>query len=394
MGDRKRLKRMQLLARKWEKGILEEPELSEFREWLGASADDPYTLVFEDEIDRTKHKELLFERIVKATNLKRPNRNIFPLRYAVAAACLVLVGLMFFLLPDNRQKDGTPVDLAATILPGERKVEVRLANGKHALLDGADGILVFQPDEVAYADGREVKLTTRVTARGETARINWVSTPKGGEYQVKLPDGSMVWLNADTELGFVADEFGQSNREVTLRGEAFFDVEKGKQPFVVITDGQRVEALGTRFNIKSYRNETTTTTTLVSGRVRVSAQGTWGTDSEVVLNPQEQALLDESGLITQRVGDGSDVAWVKGIFDFTGKDVQEVMRQLERWYDLEVSYAGEPPNMKFWGRMSRNLNLGQVLKLLKSAALSFEVKDRKHMVISTSTKGGQSKESY
>src|SRR5690606_41134621 len=101
------------------------------------------------------------------------------------------------------------------------------------------------------------------------------------------------------------------------------------------------------------------------------------------------ARFEGNTLHTRRVEVGPEIAWVRGVFDFTGKGVQEVMNQLERWYDLEVSYSEEIPDMEFWGRMSRNLNLGQVLKLLKSAALSFEVKNRKQVIISTNTKGGQ-----
>src|SRR5690606_10759106 len=162
-----------------------------------------------------------------------------------------------------------PVDIASTILPGERKAELQLADGQHAWLDGADNVVVFRNNTIEYLQGGEVPLTTGKQKASE-GNVNQLIIPKGGEYQVILPDGTDVWLNADSKLSFSADGFGVENREVFLEGEAFFEVQPAKLPFVVIAGKQRVEALGTSFNMKSYDNEEEAVTTLVSGRVRVA----------------------------------------------------------------------------------------------------------------------------
>ncbi len=187
-----------------------------------------------------------------------------------------------------------------------------------------------------------------------------MSTPRGGQYQLKLPDGSKVWLNAASSITYPT-AFTGDNREVKITGEAYFDVVKNEsKPFVVKTYKDRVIVLGTEFNINSYTDEGFIKTSLVEGTVKIN---------QTLLKPG-QAYINGKILETDL---SKDLAWKNGLFSFENADIQSVMRQLARWYDVEVKFKGSISTDQFSGKLGRNLALSQVMRLLRVARVNYEI---------------------
>ncbi|MEP7257618.1 MAG: FecR domain-containing protein, partial [Flavitalea sp.] len=199
---------------------------------------------------------------------------------------------------------------------------------------------------------------------------NMMATPAGRQYSLTLADGTRVWLNASSSISFPT-VFGNKKREVSITGEVYFEVAPVKTaPFVVKHNGNiEVEVLGTHFNINSYDNEATPRTTLLEGKVKVKFQ-----NSTSILKPGEQASLNKEGNISiaSNVDLEEVMAWKNGMFQFDNTAIDAVMRQLARWYDVEIEYRGAILK-HFGGNISRDVNLSQVLKILE---LTGEVKFR------------------
>src|SRR5690606_27779737 len=203
-----------------------------------------------------------------------------------------------------------------------------------------------------------------------------VATPKGGTYQVILPDGSKVWLNSASSLTYHPPRSREGKRTVELEGEAFFEVSEREAvaggrsvriPFVVRTRNQEVEVLGTQFNVSAYGDDEETKTTLVKGTVNVvSALG--GASS--ILKPNEQATLRGDELSVKTVDVGPFVEWKDGLFSFHETGLRDAMNQLSRWYDLTVTYEGADPGTYFFGKIRRDNSLSKVLTILKKSGLN------------------------
>src|SRR5690606_18851787 len=181
---------------------------------------------------------------------------------------------------------------------------------------------------------------------------------KQGFYLVELPDGSRVWLNAASSITFPV-AFKKNKREISVEGEAFFEVMPDKNaPFSVeLPNGSHIEVLGTSFNINAYKDEIAIRTTLLSGSIKVST---------LTLNqPGEQAIIDNQSAsleVTKNVDTDKVIAWKNGVFNFQGAGLEEVMRQLARWYDVNIVYRGTAPDVRFFGKISRNVTLSSVIK--------------------------------
>lgn len=298
-------------------------------------------------------------------------------RITIAAAMLIIMGAGMYYYIDRRSV--TIQDLAVNdIKAGGNKAYLTLANGKQIVLsDVKDG-------EVA----EEAGITITKTANGqllyeieenpagkdvEEILYNTISTPAGGQYEVVLPDGTHVWLNAASTLKYATSIARLKERRVELSGEAYFEVSKlnyggVKKPFIVKSDGQEVEVLGTHFNISSYNQEGRTVTTLLEGSVKVRRQGVF----EETILPGEQALV-EKGLRVTKVDTSTAVAWKNGLFKFENASIYTVMNQFSRWYNFEVQYEGKAPGNKFNGEIYRSLNASKALKILNYAGIRFRV---------------------
>ena len=201
----------------------------------------------------------------------------------------------------------------------------------------------------------------------ETISYNKMSTPRGGQYQLTLPDGSVIWLNAESSITYPT-VFSGNERKVSITGEVYFEVVKDKsKPFKVIAGDQQIEVLGTHFNINAYKDEDHVKTSLLEGSVKVNQQ---------ILKPGEAF---QNGKVNA-TNVAQDIAWKNGIFNFNNQSLAQVMRQLARWYNLEVVYPEGVPRKEYGGEMGRNLTLSQVLKGLENSGIYFELEGRKLLV--------------
>lgn len=244
------------------------------------------------------------------------------------------------------------------IRPGKRGAKLRLANGQEIILDGNKVGLVVKNKQLSYNDGTGVRSSTQPLSDEKYTAL----TDNGNMYKLTLSDGTMVWLNAASQLDFPAHFTGQ-NRHVKLKGEAFFKVAKDRiHPFIVESKGQQVKVLGTEFNINSYADEQFTKTTLVSGSIHIS-----GVDNNFVMKPGQQARLDARGTLAVADADTTlAIAWKNDKFLFEDNDIQSVMRMVQRWYNVEVIYSGPQPDVTFGGKISRFNNVSSVLRVLET----------------------------
>ena len=311
---------------------------------------------------------------------------IFRKRWLQAAAAAILIA-GGFVLYNMIGKSNSPqpvivknIPLQQDIAPGGDKAILTLADGSKIVLDNtANGNLTIQGNvKVIKLDGQ-----LSYTTSGTTTEVlyNTITTPRGGQYQLILADGSKVWLNAASSLRFPAT-FTGSERKVELTGEGYFEVVKNAvMPFKVnVASKGEVEVLGTHFNINSYVDEAAINTTLLEGSVRVTGLKT--NDSRLI-TPGQQAQLTANGQINvkKQVDISEVMAWKNGKFIFQDADIQSIMRQIERWYDVEVSFSGNMTNELFVGLIPKNVNISQILKMLeKTGTVKFEIAGKKIIV--------------
>ena len=297
------------------------------------------------------------------------------LKYAAIVVVAAGLGIMAYFRATNKNTvqtlAGSNKHLQTDVLPGSEKAILTLADGTKIILDNAaNGNLAQQ------GNAQVVKLANGQIAydvKGLSDKdIMWntMSTPVGGQYQVTLPDGTRVWLNAASSVTYPA-VFVSQNRQVKITGEVYFEVAKNKEkPFIVDIDGKStVEVLGTSFNINSYTDEASIKTTLLDGSVKIS--------SVVLKQPGQQAVQAENDKIyVQSTDINQALAWKNGLFSFNDADLHSIMRQLERWYDIKVKYEGRLPDFTLNGEMYRNVNLSVVLKFLEKMGVKFRMEGK------------------
>ena len=310
------------------------------------------------------------------------------LRYAAAVLLIAATSIALYVNHDRPIQSVPKQSIAAskekTIAPGGDKAVLTLADGGKIVLDSAvNGKLADQNGAkvVKLANGQIVYDLQGLASNEVT--WNTLSTPRGGQYQVTLPDGTKVWLNASSSITFPT-AFTGNKREVSMSGEVCFEVAKNiEKPFVVnVNKRSMVQVLGTTFNVNSYDDESSIKTTLVEGSVKCSLASATGDDANtIILKPGQQAQTtgDEVALKTN-VDVDQVLAWKNGIFNFNGANLQEVMRQLARWYDITVQYEGARSNVKFKGEMYRNLNLTDVMEMLGKMGVKYRLEGKKLIV--------------
>lgn len=282
--------------------------------------------------------------------------------FRYAAALVVLAGATIIAVMYAERKGHPPsIQQITDIGPGGDKAILTLADGRQIALDSAaNGDLADQGGvQVVKLDSGQIAYDLRGSGSRDVM-WNTISTPKGGQYRVTLPDGTKVWLNAASSIRFPT-AFVASQRQVTVTGEVYVEVaQDGSKPFVIDVNGQStVQVLGTIFNVNAYADDGFIKTTLIEGSVRINHQ--------IILKPGQQAL-QHSNNTTLKIINHADMdqtlAWKNGLFNFNGMPLRGVMSQLERWYDIEVRYAGEVDNIIFDGKMYRNANLSDVLEVM------------------------------
>lgn len=297
-----------------------------------------------------------------------------------AAAVIFLTLCAGFYYFKSSRREQLREQAAAAISPGGNKATLTLSNGKVISLQTARNGQLAEVSGVKITKTKNGQLVYSVNeGASPVSTQNTISTPKGGQYLLILPDGTKVWLNAASVLKFPTAFSGMSERKVVLSGEAYFEVAKLKTPFVVMTDKQKVQVLGTHFNINAYLDEQQTKTTLLEGSVRVSSLKT---GNEVMLSPGQEANLKRDDLNVQKADIERNTDWKNGIFMFKNESLEGIMRKIGRWYNVEIVYEPYAPRKEtFSGIVSRYDNVNKVLRRLElTGAVSFKIQGRKIMV--------------
>lgn len=365
--------RINILLNRYINDKLSKLEFDELMHLVDACDDEPFRDSVREIIDRntsqlprefvdnrisTVHANLrqLIAQDIQEQEVTRVRR-IKPLWYWAAAASLVLAGLFtyqrFQQAPAPELVQRAPLD---DIEPGSNKASIIIDGQEHILKDGEQGLIIGD-NSISYEDG-DVALAGIQT--NKTIRI---VTPYGGQYNLVLSDGSKVWLNAGSEISYQTD-FARKNRTIDLKGEAYFEVQKNKNlPFIVRSREQEIRVLGTEFNINAYSDEKIIKTTLKGGSLRVTAN-----KQQTVLKPNQQAQFNtgSNALATKSVDADAAIAWKEGIIDLHGMSLQECMRNISRWYDVEIVYQNDIPDIEMGGRMSRGLKLSTFQKFLEN----------------------------
>jgi transmembrane sensor len=285
----------------------------------------------------------------------------------------------------NKYHEKTISTELVQIRPGCKKAFLRLSDNRTIYL--TDSI----SDQVLDEQGTVVRLMSNSlvyedssyhSAKPGKEIFNVLNIPKGGEYKLQLSDGTMVWLNSDTEISFPV-HFVDSVRRVFLKGEAFFDVSHNGKPFEVITDLSTVKVLGTAFNISAYEEDNFTSTTLIHGKVKVSGSHLSGNKiKEMILAPGEQALVTSDKMTVEHVNVQNIIAWKEGKFIFNNEPLDMVLLKLSRWYNFNFSFKEKVFKQKqFSGRLDRNTEFEDVLEIIRISSNIKIEKDNKLLII-------------
>lgn len=327
--------------------------------------------------------------------LKNPAR-LWWKKWAAAASILILIttGVYFIFLHTKSNSSSplaknikNPAKYVQPVSPGGNKAILTLADGSTINLDSAKNGTLTEQGNIKIIKGEDGQLLYYADQEGATIKgYNTISTPRGGKYEIVLADGSKVWLNAASSLKFPASFTGKA-REVILTGEGYFEVAKNAlMPFHVRVNDMMVEVLGTHFNVNAYEDEGSVATTLLEGSVKIKKDiGARAPSQSLVLKPGEQAELAKSGKleINYHANMQEVIAWKNNNFEFNNTPIQDIMRQISRWYDVEIDYRGALPVHQLTGKISRNVNLNQLIDMLKYTGVNMKIENKKIIIWET-----------
>ncbi|RXK81935.1 FecR family protein [Filimonas effusa] len=307
---------------------------------------------------------------------------------AAAALLLLAVGAWFFFPSGKTGQAKREEKKTEQIAPGQDGAILTLADGSTLVLDSmGNGKLGHQNGADLLLANGQLEYKNAGTSAGEKT-YNTLTTPKGRQFRIRLPDGTIAWLNAASSIRFPT-QFTEETRKVDVSGEVYFEAavaeKKGRKiPFIVNADNRfLVEVLGTHFNINAYPDEPSLNTSLLEGKVAVAAKGG---KQKIVLKPGQQASLTmHAGSVKDMVVRNADIekvmAWKNGFFNFDNARIDEVMRQLERWYDIDVKFESRVPDIEFVGKMTRDISLNGLLIALEKSNVHFRVEGRTLIVM-------------
>lgn len=326
--------------------------------------------------------------IRRRLNIDRAQKRTVRLWPVIAAAASILLFLSiggYFIFHSQPQQKTARVFI--DIAPGGNKAVLTLSNGKQiSLTDAKLGVLASddktiinktEPGKVIYSDNGKAIATT--------VTYNTITIPRGGKWNVVLPDGSKAWLDASSSIRFPV-AFTGNNRTVKITGQVYFEIaHNAAKPFRVVANGQTVEDIGTHFNINAYTDEPAIKTTLLEGSIKVSAPGSPSSKNRagIVLVPGQQAVLSSStNNISVENADPDDIlGWKEGYFIFKKASIQSVMRQFARWYNVDVEYEGKTPASMITGKIHRDIKASEALKILSLLVdIHFKIEDKKIII--------------
>lgn len=362
------------LLEKYASGKCTEQEKALLESWYLTLAEDRAAPAAEN-TDLAQQK--VWDSLHSSAGTKRINY-----RFLSAAAAILLVAAIsyYFLSPAKYTPVAEPLKVSSSattkdVMPGGDKAILTLSDGSTINLNAARTGMLAEQGGTGINKTGDGQLAYGSAANGTHAKplINTISTPRGGQFQVVLPDGTKVWLNAASSLKFPTVFSGES-REVELTGEAYFEVAPNKsRPFLVSSRGTVIEVLGTHFNVMAYDDEIFTAT-LLEGSVKVK-HGM----AERVIVPGQEARVENSIKVGSADGDNA-IAWKNGLTVFHNSSIESIMRQISRWYDLDVTYNGSVPQRLFTGKIPRSAPLSQVLKILELSDIHFKIEEKQLIV--------------
>lgn len=347
---------------------------------MTAGEKDP--LYKEAQWEHIVNKVLSFEQL-PAVRKSGKRISIFSFQRLTAAAVILLIitgGIWFWWSADagKDKQEGRQDMLVNDVPPGGNSGILTLGDGSQIMLDSAgNGTLLYQGNAQVIKAGNG-QLTYNNSGSSTAVSYNTLTTPRGGQYQVNLPDGTKVWLNAASSLTYPT-AFTGKQRVVELTGEGYFEVARNEaQPFHVKVSQADIAVLGTSFNVMAYGDEKIQQTTLLAGTIKLKTA-----EAAVLLKPGQQGNIDQQG--TLRVRNQVDleevVGWKNGIFQLNSADIPAVMRQISRWYNVEVEYEGSIPEGHISGKIAMDLTLSQVLKVLELSGLHYRLENKKIIVM-------------
>lgn len=385
------------LIQKYREGTLTEPEKALLEAWYLDLAKSERQAIDPDDLERQLDEVWRSLPVNQEPPVEIPAKRRHLYRYFAVAASIVLCCTLggYFFYNSRLKTPQKQIASQADAAPGGNKAILTLADGAEIVLDKmANGELARQGDiTILKKNQGEIVYQTVKGGPGKAvhASYNTVVTPRAGQYKVILPDGTRAWLNAASSIRFPT-AFPDQERVVEIMGEVYFEVAKvtrdhQRVPFKVLTGRQLVEVLGTRFNINSYADEGDIKTTLVEGSIKVHVAG--NVRKGILLRPGQQSQLVAAGnanisgasaFDVKTVNAGAVVAWKNGFFRFDNVGLPELMRQLSRWYDMEVVYGSSVREHEFVGQIERTAPLSKVLKILEMGDVHFRVDGRKIVV--------------
>jgi len=376
-----------LLAKKYLDGQATAAEQQALHEWYDHVNEGETEIVSTDQPETLEHVKIrMFNHVrqeIAQSKSAPPQDNAIPVRmlpgrkkwlpWAAAIFVLLSAGGIWLLQPRQQEQSVN----TGVIAPGSNKARLTLANGSVVELNESTDGTIAEESGTKVSKQRAALIYNAGTAAGKTA-TNILTVPRGGNYQVVLSDGTKVWLNAASELKYPT-AFTGKERIVSITGEGYFEVAKDMaKPFIVKTSRLQVEVLGTQFNMMAYEEEQTIKTTLLEGSVKVvTPQG------NNLLHPGEQAQLETNGAIkVVPLSDASQViAWKNGFFSFRKADIPTIMREISRWYDVDIKYEGAITTRRFTGKVLRSYNLSETLSVLEASDLHFRLEGKQITVL-------------
>lgn len=386
-----------VLIKKYFEGTITPEEKFYLNEWYYSFNDSEAELIIPGNETEEQLADRIKNRLLATINHESRQRKSRPypkwkIRSAAAVILLMLsFGSYLMFSSKSPKKDivktkSTEPKLNNDIAPGGNKAVLTLADGSTIVLDSASNGTISQQGNIKVQKLNNGLLAYTINGKqvneNNEAFYNTISTPRGGQYQVTLADGTKVWLNAASSIHFPI-VFTGNERKVEITGEAYFEVAKNKNmPFIVKAATSEIEVLGTHFNVNAYDDEASIKTTLLEGKVKVSVPGLAATQSPKFLLPGQQAGINKQGEIN--IIDNADteeaIAWMKGHFQFRSADLKEILRQISRWYDVDIEYKGNV-NLHFTGQLTRNQNVSNVFReLALTGEVHFDIDGKKVIV--------------
>lgn len=312
-------------------------------------------------------------RLNSAESNPKSSGKVVPILYklsAAAVALLLLGSAFYFLLRPTKE---TKTVLIEDVAPGSNKAILTLADGSNITLNSTGNQEISSGKINIIQKNGQLLYDEKIRTDDVAIQYNTLTTPKGGQFRITLPDGTKAWLNSASSLLYPV-VFSGKEREVTLTGQGYFEVAKDvKHPFKVKVNNMEVQVLGTSFDIMAYKDENIINTTLVNGALRLVIEG-----HQTLLKPGNQAILKKGQQMSISKADVNKVtAWKSGFFEFQNMELPAIMRQIERWYDVEAIYEVKNQSFSFGGRISKDQPLSNILRLLEGDGITFKVEGKK-----------------